>query len=743
MIRASLTADGTYPAGTMSKAREPARIAELRALLTRANRAYYVDADPIMSDTEFDRLLEELAGLEARHPELADPASPTVRVGGEPIDGFVTRPHAVAMMSIDNTYNEGEVRAWVERVAKTLKSDGGPKAEPDRFVCDPKVDGVAVSLRYEKGELVYALTRGDGTSGDDVTHAARTVRAIPLRLDAPSKSIPDVLEVRGELFIPLSQFARINRERAEAGEVPLMNPRNATAGTIKMLDPTVAANRKLGFVAHGRGEVDDGFADSFTAFMKKIKAMGVATSPMATTARDADAVLEAIEKFNTDRHDLDYLTDGMVVRVNRFEQQARLGVTSKSPRWAIAYKYAAERAHTVLLGVEHQVGKTGKITPRATMEPVLLAGTTVRHATLHNYGQVSQKDIRIGDTVEVEKAGEIIPYVLGVVASARAKDSTPITPPKSCPACGGVVEVEPAEAEHDPKLETTRRCVNPECPAQVREKLVWFVGRRQMDIDGLGEKTIDLIRDSGDIPLEHFADIYRLHEHEDALRDLEGLGEKSVAIMLDGIEASKSRGMARVLAGLGIRHVGESTAKALARVFPSIDALLEAPMWQLMPTALNSMSQAERERLTGSPDKLEDPPETGLGALTAPVVHEYLHSKAAKHTFDDLRSVGVDLSSKDYVDPAQREAIATADKAFAGRTFVLTGTLEHFERAALKDILEGLGAKVSGSVSRNTSVVVAGEKAGSKLDKATELGVGIWDEARLLRELPPEHRPKG
>ncbi|MFI4915936.1 MAG: NAD-dependent DNA ligase LigA [Phycisphaerales bacterium JB060] len=727
----------------MARNDEPARIAELRDLLTRANRAYYVDADPIMSDTEFDRLLNELAELEARHPDLADPASPTVRVGGEPIEGFETRRHAVPMMSIDNTYNEAEVRAWVERVARGLKDEGQGRPAADRFVCDPKVDGVAVSLRYEKGELAYALTRGDGTSGDDVTHAVRTVRAIPLRLDAPRKKLPDVLEVRGELFIPLSQFARINRERAEAGEAALMNPRNATAGTIKMLDPTVAADRKLGFVAHGRGEVDDGFADSFTEFMQKIKAMGVAVSPMATPARDSDAVLAAIEAFNQDRHDLDYLTDGMVVRVNRFDQQELLGYTSKSPRWAIAYKYAAERANTVLLGVEHQVGKTGKITPRATMEPVLLAGTTVQHATLHNYGQIAQKDIRIGDTVEVEKAGEIIPYVLGVIGSARSKDSSPITPPKSCPACGGVVEVEPAEAARHPKIETTRRCVNPECPAQVREKLVWFVGRRQMDIDGLGEKTIDLIRQSGDIPLEHFADIFTLHEHEDALKELEGLGEKSVKLMLDGIEQAKERGMARVLAGLGIRHVGESTAKALARVFPSIDALLEAEVWQLMPTALNSMSQAERARLTGSPDKLDNPPETGLGALTAPVVHDYLHSAAARDTFDRLRDVGVDLSSKDYVDPAERDAIASADNAFAGRTFVLTGTLEHFERAGLKDVLEGVGAKVSGSVSKNTDVVVAGEKAGSKLDKARDLGVEIWDEARLLGELPSEHRPNG
>ena len=725
----------------MAKADEPDRIAHLRGLLTRANRAYYADADPIMSDTEFDRLLAELAELEARHPALADPASPTARVGGEPIEGFVTRPHAVPMMSIDNTYNEGEVRAWVERVTKTLKDKGWPTPEPDRFVCDPKVDGVAVSLRYEKGELAYALTRGDGTSGDDVTHAARTVRAIPLRLDAPKMGVPDVLEIRGELFIPLSQFARINRERAGAGEALLMNPRNATAGTIKNLDPAVAAERHLGFVAHGRGEVDEGFADSFTEFMGKVRALGVAVSPMATTARDAEGVLAAIEAFNADRHGLDYLTDGMVVRVNRFAQQALLGVTSKSPRWAIAYKYAAERAQTVMLGVEHQVGKTGKITPRATMEPVRLAGTTVRHATLHNYGQIAQKDIRIGDTVEVEKAGEIIPYVLGVVASARSKDRPKIDPPQACPACGGVVEVEPAEALDDPKLETTRRCVNPECPAQVREKLVWFVGRRQMDIDGLGEKTIDLIRASGTIPLDHFADIFTLHEHEDALKELEGLGEKSVAAMLEGIEQAKGRGMARVLAGLGIRHVGESTAKALARVFPSIDALLEAPLWQLMPTALNAMSQAERLRLTGASEKLLDPPETGLGALTAPVVHDYLHSPAAAVTFGRLREAGVDLRSKDFVDPAHREALAASGDAFAGRTFVLTGSLEHFERGALKDVLEGLGAKVSGSVSQNTGVVVAGEKAGSKLDKARELGVEVWDEARLLSELPASRRP--
>lgn len=726
----------------MTRSKPAQRIEELRDLLTRANRAYYRDADPIMSDREFDALLKELAQLEAQHPELADPNSPTVRVGGEPIAGFDTKKHAIPMLSIDNTYSEQEVRDWVNRTSKALGGDGEDRLftnESSSYVCEPKIDGVALSIRYESGVFTQALTRGDGAAGDDVSHAIRTIRSLPLILEG---DCPDILEVRGEVFIPLPEFERINQQREKAGDEPFMNPRNACAGTIKQLDPKAAAERNLGFIAHGIGEVsDNSFAKTFMLFIEKITALGIPTTDQRCQASSPEAIMEQIHRIDKLRHGLDYATDGVVIRVNTLTQQAALGSTSKSPRWVIAYKFPAERKTTVLIEVAHQVGKTGKITPRATMDPVLLAGTTVQHASLHNYGQIAQKDIRIGDTVEIEKAGEIIPYVLGVVASARSKDSKKIKPPKACPACGGVVEVEPAGAEADPKLETTRRCVNPECPAQVREKLVWFVGRRQMDIDGLGEKTIDLIRESGDIPLEHFADIFRLHEHEDALRELDGLGEKSVRQMLEGIEASKGRGMARVLAGLGIRHVGESTAKALARVFPSIDALLEAEAWQLMPTALNSMSQAERERLTGSPDKLEDPPETGLGALTAPVVHDYLHSEAARDTFDRLRAAGVDLSSKDYVDPADRAALASADNVFAGRTFVLTGTLEKFERAALKDVLEGLGAKVSGSVSKNTDVVVAGEKAGSKLDKAQSLGLEVWDEARLLQELPPEHNP--
>ncbi|MFN0134252.1 MAG: NAD-dependent DNA ligase LigA, partial [Phycisphaerales bacterium] len=450
---------------------------------------------------------------------------------------------------------------------------------------------------------------------------------------------------------------------------------------------------------------------------------------------------------------LDYATDGMVIRVDDFAQQARLGTTSKSPRWVIAYKYPAERKLTILNDVEHQVGKTGRITPRASLQPVLVAGTTVRHATLHNYGQIAKKDIRLGDTVEIEKAGEIIPYVLGVVLDKRPRGAKPITPPDICPECGGPVEVDPPESADSPSLETSRVCVNPECPAQIREKLIWFAGRKQMDIEGLGEKTVDQIRatslpaddprrgsaelgipaDAEPIPLAHFGDVFRLAQYRDRLIALDRMGEKKVDNLLAGIEDAKSRGLARVLAGMGIRHVGDTTAKLLARRYQSLDALLDASVRDLMPNA--KLSEADAARLSIP----RDPPggqETGLGKDTAPIVHAYLHSKVAAKTFADLRAFGVDLSSKDF-----RPADAPATGPFVGKTIVLTGTLEHFERESLKALLESLGAKVSGSVSSKTSLVIAGESAGSKLDKARELGIDIWNEPQLLHNLPPDRRP--
>jgi len=716
------------------------RIADLRALLNKANRAYYVDASPIMPDTEFDAKLAELAELERLHPEFDDADSPTRRIGGEPIAGFTQVRHAVPMRSIENSYDAQSVRDWAERVAKGVGGGGLFGSVDLEFVCDPKIDGVALSIRYERGRLVHAVTRGDGAVGDDVTHAARVIRAIPGVLADPqgsARGVPDVLEVRGEVFMTTPTFARINRELEEAGEETLANPRNATAGTLKNLDPRHIAARRLSFVAHGRGEMPPGFATTHTEFLSRIRALGVPVSPHTRAHRDVEGVLAEIDAFGERRRSLDHATDGMVVRVNSFAQQDTLGSTSKSPRWVIAFKYPPDRTTTVLLDVLHQVGKTGKITPRAVMQPVHLAGTTVQHATLHNYGQIRQKDIRLGDTVEIEKAGEIIPYVVGVVPSKRPKDAKPVLPPSRCPVCSGPLEIEPPDAdpvhEGDPALETTRRCVNPECPAQVREKLVWFCGRRQMDIEGLGEKTIDQIRESGAIPLKSFADIFRLHEHRAALLALDRMGERKVQNLLEGVERAKRQGLGRLLAGMGIRHVGDSTSKALARNFPSLDALLEAPVWRLMPMAVNRMSPRKRKELYALEGEVSPAYETGLGEDTGPVVFAYLHSDAAQRTFAELREVGVDLSSKDFAPAASRPA--SGDNDFAGKTIVLTGTLASYEREDLKAVLERLGAKVSGSVSAKTSLVVAGESAGSKLEKAQSLGVEVWDEAKLLAAL--------
>ncbi len=700
-------------------------VRELRELLDRANRAYYVDDAPFISDREYDERLAELARLENQHPELADDASPTRRIGDQPIGSFGTIAHSVPMMSIDNTYSEQEVRAWVDRVLQGLGS-----AAPVRFACDPKIDGVAVSLRYEKGRLIHAATRGDGLIGDDVTHNARTIKAIPLILrPGDQESAPAVLEVRGEVYLPSREFQRINVEREAAGEEPFMNPRNACAGTLKQLDPRITAHRRLGFVAHGRGLVEpDSFAASYSEFLERLRALGIPTNE-TTYCDEADRIVRTIEQFGKRRDRQPYMVDGMVVRVDSFEQQRTLGVTSKSPRWCIAYKYPAERKTTILMRVEHQVGKTGRITPRAIMEPVLLAGTTVQHATLHNYGLVAEKDIREGDTVVVEKAGEIIPQVIEVVLEKRRPGARKIKAPEACPACSGPVEIERDERER----ETGRRCINPECPAQVRERLIWFTGRRQMDIDGLGEKTIDQIRATAgtkhEVSLNHFADIFRLREHRDRLIDLERMGEKKVDNLIDGIEAAKGRGLARVLSGMGIRHIGDVTARQLCRVFKDVDDLLAAQEPQLRPKAC---SPVEAARFGFAKDPKERP-ETGLGSDTAPVVYEYLHSKPAQRTFRDLRAAGLDLTSKEFVSAARHDS--KADSPFAGKTIVLTGTLDSFERPVLTEVLEGLGARVSGSVSKNTDLVVVGKDAGSKLDKARQLGVPVWDEPRLLKAL--------
>ncbi len=684
------------------------RALALRAEIRDADHRYYVLASPTISDREYDEKLAELQSLEQEHPDLDDPESPTHRVAGEPIEGFRTVAHSVPMLSIDNTYHPDDVRKWIdERIPRMLGTDdedgglfGG--ATTPVFACDPKIDGVALSLRYEGGRLVHALTRGDGEKGDDVTHNVRTIRAVPLSIEG--KGVPRVLEVRGEAYIPNDEFARINAEREEAGEELFMNPRNTCAGTLKQLDPSITASRRLGFVAHGRGQIEPGgFASSYSELLDELRSLGFPISG-TTRCESADEVLGAIEAFHARMGELPYMADGMVVRVDDFETQARLGSTSRSPRWCIAYKYPAERKTTTLEAIEAQVGKTGKITPRAVMEPVLLAGTTVRHATLHNWGQVLKKDIRVGDTVVVEKAGEIIPQVIEVVGEKRKKGARKTKAPEHCPVCESEIEIE----EDAAGSETARRCINPECPAQIREKLIWFTGRGQMDIDGLGEKTIDQIRDESDIPLGHFADIFRLHDHRDALLELERMGQKKVENLLAGVEEAKSRSMARILGSLGIRHLGASNAKLLARRFETLDDLLKA--------ATEDLEGVE-----------------GFGPIRAEVVHRYLHSEAGKSTFGALRGAGLAFDNPDY---RAQDQEPDADSAFAGKTIVLTGTLENYDRPALKEILESLGAKVTSAVSKRTDLVIVGAEPGSKYEKARELGVETWDEARLLGELP-------
>jgi DNA ligase (NAD+) len=726
------------------------RISQLRALLERASHAYYQGEEPLLSDIDFDRLLAELTDLEAAHPELADPNSIARRVGGGPIKGFRTLAHARPMLSIDNTYHLDHqdhrgLADWHARVLKDLPGTptGGlfaGAAQPPTLVADAKIDGLAISLRYEKGELAYALTRGDGAKGDDVTHNIRTIRSIPLRL-ADAASAPAVLEVRGEVYFPLEEFARINREREAAGEELFMNPRNAAAGTLKQLDPGVTASRKLAFAAHGRGEISDAdFADSHSAFLERLDALGLPVNTPLCRSADLGEVVRAIQAFGAVRHQQPYAIDGVVVRVDRWALQDALGSTAKSPRWIVAYKFPAERKTTRLLRVDHQVGKSGKITPRAVMEPVLLAGTVVQHATLHNYGrildastdpdnpQAPRTDIRLGDEVFIEKAGEIIPYVAGVHLPGRRKDAAPIVAPTTCPECGGTVEAEPPESLGQPS-EAVRRCVNPECPAQVREKLIWFAGRKQMDIDGLGEKTIDQIRASGDIPLNTFADIFRLGRYRERLTQLDRMGEKKVDNLLAGIEAAKSRGLAKVLGAMGIRHVGDATARMLARQFADLDALLAAEEPQLRPKSCTKEEAAQ----FGLAAKAADRPETGLGEGTAETVYQYLHSAAARRTFDALREEGVSLVSLDYRPPGTPEA--RADNPFADKTMVITGALSSYEREALAEVLMALGAKVTGSVSSKTDVVIVGDNAGSKLDKARSLNITIWDEAALLKNL--------
>jgi len=659
-------------------------IERLREEIRRHDYLYYVLAKPEISDREYDRLMERLKKLEEQYPQFITPDSPTQRVGEQPVEGFAHVRHAVPMLSIDNTYNESDLRTFDERIRREL---GVSKVA---YVVEPKVDGVAVSLRYENGVLTLGATRGDGEVGDDITANIRTIRSIPLRLHGDD--LPSVVEARGEVYWPKKAFEEYNRQREAAGEPAFANPRNATAGTLKQLDPRVVAARPLRFVAHGFGVIEPMRFRTHHEVMEAFAKWGLPTFREARLAQGIEEVLRICKEWEAKRYEWEYVTDGLVVKVDRLDWRDRLGATARYPRWCVAFKYEAEQAVTKLLDVQVQVGKLGTLTPVAILEPVQLSGTTVSRASLHNFDQVERLGVRIGDYVKVEKAGEIIPQVVGVVPEKRPKNTRPIERPRKCPECGGPV----VQDEGGVFL----RCVNPECPAQLKERLRYFCGRDQMDIEGMGPALIEQLVDKGLV--REFADLYRLKDRRNELLKLERMGQKSVDKLLEAIEQSKSRPLSRLLAALGIPHVGTHVAQLLAEHFGDIDKLM----------------QASREQI----ERIE-----GIGPVVAESIYRFFHSQQGKRIVENLRKVGVNMKQ-----PRRR---AASDQPLAGKTIVVTGTLKNFSRKGVEDLIRELGGHPSDSVSRKTDFLVVGENPGSKLDKARRLGVETIDEEEFLRRI--------
>jgi len=532
------------------------RIEQLRAEIRQHDYHYYVLNQPKISDRQYDQLFAELKALEQAHPELITPDSPTQRVSGQPLEGFATVRHAVPMLSMDNTYNEQELRAFDERVRKQLGTGDY------EYVVEPKIDGLAISLRYEDGALVTAATRGDGEVGDDVTANVRTIKAIPLRL--LGRGVPAVLEVRGEVYMPTEAFLELNRIRSQAGEAPFANPRNAAAGSLKLLDARITATRNLSFFAYATGQLSQPLAEDHYGTLQRLKQLGLPVNPHITKARDIEQVIKTCLEWEEKRASLEYQIDGMVVKVNRFDQQAALGATGRAPRWCIAYKFAAEQAETVVESIDVQVGKSGILTPVANLRPVQLAGTTVKRASLHNFDEMRRLDVRCGDTVVIEKAGEIIPQVVKVKKELRPAGAKPFPIPKQCPICGRKVKKD----EDGVYI----RCTNTGCVGQLKELLRYFAGRGQMDIEHLGPALIDQLVDSGLV--KNFADLYKLRAEQ--LAGLERMAEKSATNVIKAIEKSKRRPLWRLIAALGIRHIGGQSAQILAEHFGSLEALMEA-----------------------------------------------------------------------------------------------------------------------------------------------------------------------
>lgn len=660
------------------------RIEWLRREIERHNYLYYVEARPEISDLEFDRLLQELQQLEAEHPEYASPDSPTQKVGGEPIEGFQTVVHRVPMLSIDNVYDEAEIDEFDARVRKLLHTDAV------EYTLEYKIDGVAIALIYERGAFVQGVTRGDGRRGDDITANARTLRGVPLRLRG--HDLPAVLEVRGEAFISNSDFAQIRVEQEKSGEQPFANPRNATAGALKLLDPKLCASRRLRFLAHGIGYVEGGDFTGHLQFLQWLRHAGVPISPGVQSATGIEQVHHRAAQMIEDIHTLDFEVDGLVIKVNDFALRDRLGSTTKSPRWLIAYKWEKYEAVTRVRSIEVQVGKTGTLTPVAHLEPVEIAGTTVSRASLHNRDEIQRLGVRIGDWVVVEKAGKIIPHVVRVEMHRRDGSERPFKFPHKCPECGTAA----VQDEGGVYI----RCPNPSCPAQLRETLRFFGSRSAMDIEGLGIKLVEQLVDSGLV--RSLPDLYRLKERRQELLALERMGEKSVDNLLAGIEASKSRPLWRLLTGLNIRHVGQRNAQILADRFGTLR--------EIMRQTEESLAEVE-----------------DIGPVIAHSVHSFFNSKVGRELVDELERLGLNLG-----EPVE-EGATTSKRPLAGKTIVVTGTLSRFGRDEVKELIHRLGGKAAGSVSRKTDFVVAGENPGSKLDKANELGVPVLTEAEFLK----------
>jgi DNA ligase (NAD+) len=662
-----------------------ARAVELRELIEYHSARYFLDDDPEIADAEFDELMRELAALEAGHPELVTPDSPTQRPGGAASATFASVRHLVPMLSLDNASSRDELIAWGTRIAKIV-------TDPIAFVAEPKMDGLAISLVYEDGRLLRGATRGNGETGEDVTANVRTIATLPKRLKGADS--PRVLEVRGEVFMPIASFEELNRHQAEAAERLFANPRNAAAGSLRQLDAAITASRNLDLFCYQLGAQEGGpRLRTHTETLGWLRDLGFPVNPLIDRYPDLDTVYAFCESMMEQRHSLSYEIDGVVVKVDDLAQRDEMGATSKAPRWAVAFKFPPEEKTTVLRGIAVSIGRTGRATPFASLEPVFVGGSTVRLATLHNQDEVARKDVRVGDTVIVRKAGDVIPEVVGPVLAKRKRGARRWKFPTLCPVCAAPLVRLEGEANH--------HCVNVDCPMQREQRIVHFAGRGAMDIEGLGEERVHQFVDAG--LLDDAGDVYSLTVEQ--LVPLERIGERSAQLLVDAIEASKVQPLARVLVGLGIAHVGPTAATALARALGHLDRIASASVEEL--TAIE-----------------------GVGPVIAESVQRFFALPTNQAMVGKLRRAGVNLEGPAAVEPA-----APGGVSLAGLTFVLTGGLEGLSREQAQAEIEARGGKVTSSVSKKTSYVVVGENPGSKLTKAQELGRPILDEDGLRRLL--------